>query len=305
MEDSAIALAINISILVLVTVSGVGVLDENKRSPLQLCYFLAYTFLSSGYFNLLRFLAFPTSLVLVLTLFSSHFSKFHPYRLEISKSGMKFKETDSFYAAEGKNHVAYFNRMRGVYDPVVNTNVVYLLFGLCSYFLFNQWELAVLQMFTFVGSTLYHISKEANYFNLDQTFAGGLACIFMLSLYDAYTLDFNYFMIGSCVALPLGIFLFDYCGMPADVVYEPPFCCIRQGRLIYDQVHSLWHIVSAIAPLCCSYFYSQQFPQEHLVLGRGYFDESTMCFPKVPIYALLISLVFNIFGNAVGFLPPK
>jgi hypothetical protein len=306
MEDSSIALALNVSILVLVIISGIRVPDANERSSAQLYYFLAYTFLSSGYFSILPILAFPTSIVLVMTLFSSYFSKSHPYRLEISKSGMKFKERSPVNTNDDKKkRLAHFNRMRGIYDPVIYTNMVYLLFGLCSFFVFKQWELAVMQAFTFIGSTLYHLSKEANYFNLDQTFAGAMACIFMLSIYDAYNLDLNYFMISSFVGLPLGIFLFDYCGMPADVVYEPPSCCVRQGRLIYDQVHSLWHIISAIAPLGCAYFYSQQFPQEHLVLGRGYVDEGTMCLPKVPVYALVVSLLFNIFGNAVGFLPPK
>ncbi len=300
---AAIALGLNLSILVLVTISGIGASNECRRSRLQLCCFLVYILLSSAHFNLPN-LVLPTVLVLVMTWFSSYFSKLHPYRLDILMLGMKFKDRTPIYGSSSKKYRAHFSRMRDIYDPVIYTNVLYLIFGLYSFFLFKQWDLAVLQIFTFVGSSLYHLSKEANYFNLDQTFAGSLGCIFLLSLYDAYYVDLDYFLVGGFVALPLGIFLFDYCGMPADVTYEP-LCCVRQGRLVYDQIHSIWHIVSSLAPLGCSYFYSRHFPHEHLVLGRGYLDESTLCFPKVTVYAFLISLGINIIGNATRVFPPK
>ena len=262
-----------------------------------------YTLLSSAFHNLLSLLAFPTVIVLVISLYSDYFSRFHPYRLEISRNGMKFKEKIPVYTQYERYHIN-FSGKRGVHDPVMYTNLTYLVFGLFSLYYFKERELAILQVFTFLGSTMYHFSKEANYFNLDQTFAGALGCIFVLSLYDAYTVDLDYFLIGSFVALPLGIFLFDYCGMPADIIYEP-FCCVRKGRIMYDMVHSIWHIVSAMGPLACSFFYSQYFPQDHLVLGRGYLDPMTRYFPKVPVYSLLISLTVNMLGNAVGVLPPK
>ena len=304
MEDSSVALGLNLSILTLSTIFGLRVSNANNIFRLQLCCFIVYTLLSSAYFNLLPGLAFPSVLVLIVTMFSSYFSKLHPYRLEISKTGMKFKDRTPNYMSIGKTYHSCFKRTRDIWDPVIYTNLAFLIFGLCSFFIFKQWELAVLQMFTFIGSSFYHFSKEANYFNLDQTFAGSLGCIFLLSIYDAYALDLDYFLVGGFVALPVGIFLFDYCGMPADVIYEP-FCCVRQGRLLYDQIHSIWHIASAFAPLGCSYFYSKHSPQENLVLGRGYLDESTMCFPIVPVYALLISLMINIVGNAVGIFPPR
>jgi len=94
-------------------------------------------------------------------------------------------------------------------------------------------------------------------------------------------------------------------------------CCIpkiaifRKHRQLYDTLHMMWHFASALGPiastwLAYTYHYSKLVDPQQLndgVLGYGYFDPYTKCFPIVPIVSLVCSVILNIWGNMSGIMP--
>lgn len=91
----------------------------------------------------------------------------------------------------------------------------------------------------------------------------------------------------------------------------PKIAIFRKHRQMYDTLHMLWHFVSALGPiastwLAYSHYYSDEADPEHIndgVLGYGYFDPSTKCFPIVPFVSIGCSVFVNVMGNWYGIMP--
>lgn len=183
-------------------------------------------------------------------------------------------------------------------DPVVTTNVVYLLAAIVSATL-GLHHLAFLHFLTFSGSSLYHLNREIYYFNMDHIFAMTVFFIAVYSIYDSYFNDIYYF---SCALLlfPAMMFLIAYCGMPSEIAYRPCLCC-RQSRLQYDKWHSIWHMVSGVGPICYSFYYAAHYPED-ISFGCGCLDTQCM-FPFLPVASIVASVIFNIILNVIGVAP--
>lgn len=92
-------------------------------------------------------------------------------------------------------------------------------------------------------------------------------------------------------------------------------CCLditvvtRNPRPFYDTVHAVWHLVSALGPVQCTWFARQYVltggaNNEAVlgVLGAGFLD-STKLFPTLPVVSIGLSVLLNIFLNYFEFGP--
>lgn len=91
-------------------------------------------------------------------------------------------------------------------------------------------------------------------------------------------------------------------------------CCLdltvvrRNPRPLYDTVHALWHLVSAIGPVQCTWFAHKYVltgtnSEAALgVLGAGFLGP-TRAFPAVPVLSFILSVCVNVFLNYFQFGP--
>lgn len=186
-------------------------------------------------------------------------------------------------------------------DKTVWSSLVYALAGLYSFYL-GQYALGTLQVVTCGGSTLYHLRREAVYFNLDNTFASSLL---FLTLYAGgmaiHVEDWSH-CLATAVGLPISAFLIIFCGMPATLARDP--CTgygIRQcAGAQYDDWHSAWHVVSGSATVVVAHFFQRHWP--HLQCGGPNFALMPDL-PVVPTLCVAAALCMNIAGNSGKVMP--
>ena len=196
---------------------------------------------------------------------------------------------------------------------LVISSLIYL-FGSIFSFTQNQYYLALLQGFTWISSSLYHLSEESMFFNLDNIFANSLLLIFLWATFWSFFFN-SYILTAFVVGLHLAAFLFIYCGMPADLIEESTTIKAtsklrgskfrRQLNLRYGYYHSLWHIVSGIGPFLCTLFFQRYCGDgitPGLVMCEGFLDKY-LVFPAVPTISLVLGVLANILGNIFGIMP--
>ncbi len=190
---------------------------------------------------------------------------------------------------------------RPFWDKTVCSSLVYALAGLYSLWL-GQHALGTLQIVTCGGSTLYHLRKEAAFFNLDNTFASSLL---FLTLYAAgvaiHVEDWSH-CLATAVGLPIAVFLIVWCGMPATLARDP---CTGHGLrqcagAQYDDWHTAWHAVSGLSTMVVAHFFQRQWPD--LQCGGANFALMPDL-PVVPTLCVVGALLLNIAGNAGGIMP--
>ena len=105
-------------------------------------------------------------------------------------------------------------------DKLVWTSFIYGIACLYSHSI-KQYGLGSLQAICCVGSTLYHLHREAMYFNMDNIFATALLFCTIHSIILAVTIRDYYYLLFSVTGLPLAAFFIIASGMPAEDV----ICC--------------------------------------------------------------------------------
>jgi len=223
--------------------------------------------------------------------------------------------------------------------PMINVHnlsgLIYLIGGIYSV-VEGETDFAIILFGAWFSSTLYHLSREGRYFNLDFLFAASLGFAFLWAMFLAAPSDLVDSVIpihlsslresSNCVAndttffvgiagMPLAIFLFWLCGTPSEIVSveglirtaksEKNVGCIwcRRDSTIYNQIHPLWHLVSGIGPIWCCRFFASCSPSESMTMGAEDFILAGVRFPTVLAVSLLISLTMNLMLNFVGFFP--
>ena len=152
------------------------------------------------------------------------------------------------------------------------------------------------------GSTLYHLRKEALYFNLDNTFATSLLFLTFYAGALAFHVKDHLQISLTLGGLPVAVFLIVYCGMPAIATR-----CHVSGAHIrqcagnrYDLYHTLWHFASGLGTAKTAHFFHVHWPT--LQCGGPAFAAFPHM-PVVPTLSLLLGLAVNIMGNHAGIMP--
>eukprot|EP01036_Dinobryon_divergens_P028314 gene28314-37245_t len=158
-----------------------------------------------------------------------------------------------YLAKESKyrRHLSVKDHFRDISDKLIVTSLVYLaasVYGLVK----GQYEVSFLCAVTWWSSSSYHFFRESMYFNVDNIFAASLFIAFIYSLWiSSGRADLEWYTNIGTIGLVLAGFLLIYCGNPATISFDnsySPACCIRSGRALYDNVHSIWHLISGIGP---------------------------------------------------------
>ncbi|TFJ81418.1 hypothetical protein NSK_007379 [Nannochloropsis salina CCMP1776] len=191
--------------------------------------------------------------------------------------------------------------IRPISDKLVWSSCVYGIAGVYSLYL-GQYAFGTLQIVTCAGSSLYHLRKEAVFFNFDNTFASSLL---FLTLYAGcmaiHVQDWTH-CFATVVGLPIAVFLIVFCGMPASLAREhkhgPGFrqCAGRQ----YDDWHTAWHLVSGAGTVVTAHFFQKHWPG--LQCGGSNFGVLPHL-PVVPTACVAFALSLNIVGNWAGVMP--
>ena len=89
-------------------------------------------------------------------------------------------------------------------------------------------------------------------------------------------------------------------GNPATISVDntsssTPACCIRSGRPLYDNVHTIWHLTSGLGPALSIWFF------DHAVENK-LVNDYTVHF-IMPTVAVTCGLFLNIIGNIFGVMP--
>ena len=190
---------------------------------------------------------------------------------------------------------------RPVWDKTVWSSLVYGFAGLYSLFL-GQYALGTLQIVTCGGSTLYHLRREAVYFNLDNTFASSLLFLTLYASGAAIHVEDWSHCLATALGLPVAVFLIVFCGMPATLARDP---CTGHGLrqcagAQYDDWHTAWHVASGLGTVVTAHFFQRHWPQ--LQCGSPNFALMPDL-PIVPTVCLLAGLLMNIAGNTGGIMP--
>ncbi|GAB5033510.1 Hypothetical protein NocV09_01400440 [Nannochloropsis oceanica] len=215
-------------------------------------------------------------------------------------------------------------------DKLVWSSYVYGLAGLYSLYL-GQYAFGTLQLVTCCGSTLYHLRKEAVFFNFDNTFASSLL---LLTLYagglSIHVQDWAH-LVATILGLPIAVFLIIFCGMPASLAREPGHGTGARGavgsgtgclpcseaarsgpdlgrpgfRLCagaqYDDWHTAWHVVSGAGTVVTASFFQHHWPG--LQCGGPNFGGGFPHLPVVPTACVVLALGMNMVGNMAGIMP--
>jgi hypothetical protein len=119
-------------------------------------------------------------------------------------------------------------------------------------------------------------------------------------MYDSLFNDIVFLSI-ALVSIPVVCFLLVYCGLPAEIFFPTSCCCCRRGRLEYEFVHSLWHVISGVGPIAYTVYFYKYHPGD-VSLGAGYLDSHGMI-PTVPAISLIVSAAINVAMNIAGVAP--
>ncbi len=193
------------------------------------------------------------------------------------------------------------------WDKLIWTSAVYFIAGVFALCL-DEYEISTLCFVTFSGSTLYHRNREIKFFNLDNIFATSLLVIYSCSLASSFSVCKEYFLLGV-FGLPVAAFLLVYCGMPADVALNSTgSVCTRNGRSLYDNIHTLWHVVSGIGPVMSVWYLYSIKNGDSFLVGVPTLVDSTHWYTSfdssiMPTVAVGIGVVINLAGNIAGIMP--
>jgi hypothetical protein len=184
---------------------------------------------------------------------------------------------------------------RPLWDKCVWSSLVYGLAGVYSLWL-GQYALGTLQLVTCGGSTLYHLRKEAVYFNLDNIFASSLLFLTLYAGGLAIHVEDWAHCLATALGLPVAVFLIVWCGMPATLARDP---CTGQGTRQcagphYDDWHSAWHFASGLGTVAIAHLFQRHWPQ--LQCGGPNFA-LFRDLPIVPTLCVVLALFMNIAGN--------
>eukprot|EP00903_Cladosiphon_okamuranus_P013319 g12414.t1 len=191
-------------------------------------------------------------------------------------------------------------KRRPLTDMLVWTSFVYLVpsvYGLYT----HQYGIAALQLMTTIGSTLFHLTRETKFFNLDNVFATSLLSTTLWSLYLAIRHRIWWYVATVGLGGPFAIFCIVRCGMPGLVCAHPTghgLC--RRSNPEYDFFHMLWHLSSGPGTLVTIHFFEVYFPAEEAGGGWFYYFPDV---PVVPTVALAVGGLINLYGNRVGVMP--
>ncbi|CBJ26889.1 conserved unknown protein [Ectocarpus siliculosus] len=192
------------------------------------------------------------------------------------------------------------DKRRPLTDMLVWTSFVYCLpsvYGLYA----HQYGIAGLQLMTTIGSTLFHLTRETKFFNLDNVFATSLLSTTAWSLYLGVTHGVWWYVVVIGLGGPFAIFCIVRCGMPGLVCRHPAGSGLcRRSNPEYDFFHMLWHLSSGLGTLITIHFFEVYFPAEEAGGGWFYFFPDV---PVVPTVALALSALINLYGNRVGVMP--
>jgi len=213
-------------------------------------------------------------------------------------------------------------------DKLVITSTVYALASVYA-LVSNQNQFSLMCLMTSIGSTLYHLSSETMYFNLDNIFATSLFLVFLYTLVSSYYHHEMYFHLGM-VGLPVSLFLLVHCGMPADIVIN--YCsedsnrikyCTRTNRHHYELLHNVWHLASCVGPFMTIWY--MNYIETQILVNEDDVDEgfaaynadsdqvtftsigsmvhTTDIFKYLHYISILISILINVICNYVGIMP--
>ncbi|CAM9813719.1 unnamed protein product [Discosporangium mesarthrocarpum] len=185
-------------------------------------------------------------------------------------------------------------------DMLVWTSLIYA--APCVYGIYtHQYGVAVLQFAVTVGSSLFHLTRETKFFNLDNIFATSLLVTTAWSIYLAARDGIWWYMAVIGTGGPLAVTFIVVCGMPGLICQHPSghgLC--RKSNPDYDFYHMLWHLSSGIGTLVTVHFFELYYPDKEA--GGGWFA----CFPDLPVVptvSLTIAAAINIYGNTIKLMP--
>uniref|UniRef100_A0A7S2XVH3 Uncharacterized protein n=1 Tax=Fibrocapsa japonica TaxID=94617 RepID=A0A7S2XVH3_9STRA len=186
-------------------------------------------------------------------------------------------------------------KRRSFADPLVFTSLFYMFAGIYA-FSVGQYGIALLQIYTSMGSTLYHLTRETMFFNCDNIGATSLLLLTAYGLYLSLGIDLGWTILAAA-GIPLGGAILHKCGMPGEVCKGKRTCCSE-----YPSWHSAWHVASSFGTVISVYFFEKNFPDHEA--GAGWFAEMPFL-PIAPTIAVVISVVQNFIGNKAGVMPLK
>ena len=201
---------------------------------------------------------------------------------------------------------------RPLHDSNVWTNISYLL-GAGYAFYCGEHHYGILNIFTFVGSTLYHAYRESVYFNLDNWFALCQMMICTWTVLHSILHGHIEMILLGIFAICVGVFLITTCGLPASIeiltdhhetsLEKFAMRCCRTSLPLYDTVHSIWHLISGIGPLISLYYFTEYVDTKNRIMGVEGSIDPWGCFPIVPTVSLTLAFILNYVGNIYGIMP--
>ncbi len=208
----------------------------------------------------------------------------------------------SKYRRKGKSSLSVDMEVwRPWYDMLVWTSLVYAVPAVYAVSV-KQYGMSILLGGTTVGSTLFHLTRETMFFNLDNVFAMSTLFMVLWALVCSIRLKEWWFAFYILIFGPTSLLLNYACGMPGVI------CCSKHDATItvrvsspkYAYFHVFWHIVSGVVVLFITHFLATSFPD----MEAGGLQFSLIPdLPIVPTVAFASSLGVNLYGNYVGFMP--
>jgi len=188
---------------------------------------------------------------------------------------------------------------RSFSDIIVHSSLLYAV-GAIAAFKYGMPGLGILHIYTCIGSTLFHWTRETMFFNWDNIGAMSLLFVAAYGLYCSFGVDI-YWTCSGLMGFPVAIFLLVYCGMPGKVCEE---AC--QKRRVpdprYHFWHTAWHILSAAGTVLNLHFFNKHFPGMEAAGGQLPFFPMV---PMVPAICICCGLACNLLGNVLGAMPLK
>ncbi len=187
------------------------------------------------------------------------------------------------------------------YDMLVWTSLVYAVPTVYAVSV-KQYGMSILLGGTTVGSTLFHLTRETMFFNLDNVFAMSTLFVVLWALVCSIRLQDWWFVLYILFFGPTSLLLNHACGMPGVI------CCSKHDATVsvrvssprYAYFHVFWHIVSGFVVTFITHFLATSFPD----MEAGGMQFSLIPdLPIVPTVAFVCSLSVNLYGNYVGFMP--
>jgi hypothetical protein len=187
---------------------------------------------------------------------------------------------------------------------VMYSSLIYLS-GCVAAVCAGYMSMAFVCLLTAMGSLLYHRHREGQFFNFDNIFATSKLILFIYTAIHAVDV-YPAYAWAALLGAPWTLFVFVYCGDPADVLSLPTSSgelhCIRSERSIYDTWHSVWHVLSGLGPVTCA-LYLHHFPldRSHLLLQQlaaGQISAEQMLLTCSLLLAVGVNVLLNVLGVA-------